>query len=66
MDTAQADGWSETLPYLDKLVDELAKGKAMDLRALPGSEVRASVRIGGRCATGRAPLRQTPKALLAP
>ena len=44
-----------------------AKGKAMDLHALPGAEIRTTLRIGNQCAVGRAPLRQqTSKALIAP
>jgi len=41
-------------------------GKDVDLHALPGAELRATVRIGNRCAHGLAPMRQMPKALLAP
>ena len=41
-------------------------GRDMDLHALPGSEIRATVRIGDRCARGLAPMRQMPKAFLAP
>jgi hypothetical protein len=41
-------------------------GRDMELHVLPGSEIRATVRIGSRCARGLAPMRQMPKALLAP